>query len=71
MLQGPFEELTLDFITSLLLAKLSSTINNTTYDAILIVIDRFSKRAKYIPLKKDWSAKQFADAMIRHIFHSE
>ena len=40
-----FEELTLDFIIGLLLAKL----DNIVYNAILVIVDRYLKASIYIP----------------------
>ena len=68
ILDAPFEEITLDFIRGLPPCKLTSGIDVTVYDSILVVVDRYTKRARYVAARKDWTALQFADAMHRHIF---
>ena len=52
-----FEELSIDFITGLLLSKLHANVYNT----ILVIVDRYSKISLYIPAIKTWTAKNFAD----------
>ncbi|HEX3639688.1 MAG TPA: DDE-type integrase/transposase/recombinase, partial [Ktedonobacteraceae bacterium] len=60
---APFEELTMDFITGLPPAKISGCV----YDAILVVVDRYSKMVKYIPSRKDWTAKDLSEAFFKLI----
>lgn len=60
-----FEEVSLDFITGLPPAKDAPT--GCVYDAILVIVDRFSKMALYIPALKSWDAKQFAEAYFKHV----
>jgi hypothetical protein len=59
-----FEEVTLDFITDLPPARNRS---GCVFDAILVIVDRFSKMALYVPAQKTWDAKQFADAYFDNI----
>ena len=59
----PFEELTMDSITGLPPAKR----DNSVYDAILVIADRYSKMSRYLPARKDWSAVDLADEFIRLI----
>ena len=60
---SPFEELTMDFITGLPPAKRDGCV----YDAILVVVDRYTKMSRYIPARKDWTAKDLAEQFYRHI----
>jgi hypothetical protein len=54
--EGPWKEVSLDFITQLP----SSYIGTKEYDAILVVVDRYTKMAKFIPMATDISAPEFA-----------
>ena len=36
-------------------------------DAILVIVDRFSKMLLYIPVEKSWKAKDLADAFIKRV----
>jgi hypothetical protein len=54
--KGPWKEVSLDFITQLP----SSYIGTKEYDAILVVVDRYTKIAKFIPTTTDISAPEFA-----------
>ena len=51
ILTKPFIELIIDFIIGFLLAKKRNS--KDVYNAILVIVDRFTKRAKYIPIRKD------------------
>lgn len=59
----PFDELTMDFITGLPPAMR----DNCVYDAILVIVDRYSKMARYIPARKDWTAKDLSEMFFRTI----
>ncbi len=54
--KGPWQEVSLDFITQLP----RSYIGTKEYDAILVVVDRYTKMAKFIPTTTDISAPEFA-----------
>jgi transposase InsO family protein len=54
--KGLWKEVSLDFITQLP----SSYIGTKEYDAILVVVDRYTKIAKFIPTTTDISAPEFA-----------
>ena len=58
-----WEVLTLDFITGLP----ESHAYGGVYNAILVVVCKFSKMAHYIPARKDWTAGQLAEAFVREI----
>ena len=53
----------MDFITSLL----PSLDEGIAFDSILIVVDRFTKFAKYIPMNKTIITKQLALVFEKHI----
>jgi hypothetical protein len=52
----PWQEVSLDFITQLP----TSHIGTTEYNAILVVVDRYTKMAKFIPTTTDLAAPEFA-----------
>jgi hypothetical protein len=56
----PWSHISLDFITGL-----PPSHGNTT---ILVIIDRFSKAARFVPLTKLPSAKETAELVINHVF---
>uniref|UniRef100_A0A4W5R6M5 Gypsy retrotransposon integrase-like protein 1 n=1 Tax=Hucho hucho TaxID=62062 RepID=A0A4W5R6M5_9TELE len=56
----PWSHISLDFITGL-----PPSLGNTT---ILVIIDRFSKAARFVPLTKLPSAKETAELVINHVF---
>lgn len=64
----PWTDISMDFVTGLPTSKDPTT--NVAYDAILVVVDRFTKYAEYIPFRKDYNAVQLAnvihDRIIRH-----
>jgi hypothetical protein len=59
-----FEEVSLDFVTGLPPAKDNS---GCAFDAVLVIVDRFSKMAIYIPALKTWDAKQFAESYFEQV----
>ena len=56
----PWQSLSMYFITDLPLLE--------GLDAVLIVIDRLTKMAHFIPCTKDMHAKQFQERLLRVIF---
>jgi Integrase zinc binding domain/Chromo (CHRromatin Organisation MOdifier) domain len=54
--EGPWQEVSLDFITQLP----SSYIGTKEYDAILVVVDRYTKMARFIPTITNIAAPEFA-----------
>jgi hypothetical protein len=61
--EGPWQELSMDFITDLPPSRHRGGIA----DAILVIVDRFSKMALYIPAEKSWKAEDLADAFIERV----
>lgn len=62
---GPWSSIAMDFITGL---PPSTDDNGVAYDAILVVIDRYTKLVRYLPCKKTLSAQQLATLLIKEIF---
>ncbi len=56
------EEITLDFITGLPPSKHRKEV----FDSILVIVDRLSKLALYIPANKDWKARDFSESFERN-----
>ena len=59
----PWQEITMDFITCLPPSKRYGQI----YDSILVIVDRYTKMARYIPCTKTINASGLADLFISHI----
>jgi hypothetical protein len=53
----------MDYIIDLL----PSRNNKAVYDAILIIVNRFSKMSLYIPAEKTWRAEDLADSFIEKV----
>ena len=62
--EGPWEDISMDFIVGLP----PSLHMRTACDAILVVVDRFSKMVRYIPCRGDITAEGLASALIENIF---
>jgi len=58
-----FEELTMDFITGLP----PSSDGHCAYDAILVIVDRYSKMARYVPALKTWTALDVAEMFFKEV----
>lgn len=61
ILDGPWEQISMDFITGF-------PTTSSGYDMIWTIIDRFSKQAYFIPCKKTLTDVQAAHMFIKHIF---
>jgi hypothetical protein len=62
--EGPRRHWTMDFITDLP----PSRYRGLVYDAILVMVDRFTKYSRYIPARKDWDAEFLGDVLFDEIF---
>ncbi|MGL5827975.1 MAG: DDE-type integrase/transposase/recombinase, partial [Angustibacter sp.] len=61
---GPYTDITMDFITDLP----PSTKGGKVYDSILVVVDRYTKMARYIPVRKTLDAPGLAQVIVsKHI----
>jgi len=61
---GKWKEVTMDFVTDL---PPSRDGEGRVFDSLLVVVDRYTKMAKYIPVLKTITAEQLADVFIRNI----
>ena len=64
LLIGSRQNWTMDFIIGLPPSKLMDIV----FDTILMVVDRYTKFARYIPSRKDWKAKTLRDALVREMW---
>ena len=62
--ERPWQEISMDFITDLPPSRRGSDV----YDAILVVIDRFTKYARYVPCRKTMTAEQLATVLVDDVF---
>lgn len=62
--ESPWSEITMDFMSGIP----PSMRRGRAYNAILVVIDRYTKMALYIPVTKDITAPELADLMIDEVF---
>ncbi len=53
----------MDFITELPPSKISRVV----YDAILVIMDRLTKMAHYVPARADWDGSDLAQGWIREV----
>ena len=60
---GPWKSISLDFITDLPLSK--------SFDAILTIVDRFTKMAHFLPCTKTINSKEIADIVMKEVFRQE
>ncbi|USP79372.1 retrotransposon nucleocapsid protein [Curvularia clavata] len=58
-----WEEVTMDFITELPPSKLQGVV----YDAILVIVDRLTKMAHYVPARSNWDGVDLAQAWLREV----
>lgn len=59
---GRWTHITMDFVTGI------PSTRGYRYDAILVVVDRFSKRARFIPTYKSFTSKDTAMLYLQYIF---
>jgi hypothetical protein len=62
-LERPWQQVTMDFITGLPPVRR----NGVVYDAIVVVVDRFTKMARYIPTTTTLKAAELADIFVNEI----
>ena len=60
---APWHDLSLDFVTDLP----ASGFAGHWYDSILVIVDRFTKMAHYVPCRKDIQAEGLADIFLREV----
>ena len=64
--QGPWDSISMDFITKLPLSH--EPLTETLYDSILVIVDRFTKYAIFLPYKEASGAQELAYTMLREVF---
>jgi transposase InsO family protein len=62
----PWTDISMDFVTGLPESKDPTT--GLKYDAILVVVDRFTKAAEYIPFRKNYTAEQLGHVLKDRVF---
>ena len=63
---GPFKSITMDFIVDL--PPSMGPGDNKAYDAILVILDRYTKVVKYIACRKTIDALELARLFVKHWF---
>ena len=63
MPERPWQEVSLDFITQLP----SSYVGTTEHDAILVVVDRYTKMARFVPTSTNLVAPEFIALFYKNI----
>jgi hypothetical protein len=61
----PWTDIAMDFITDLPASKRRH--GSTVYDSILVIVDRFTKAAHYIPVRKTIDAPELAEVFIEAV----
>ena len=61
---GPWQDITMDFITDLPPSKK----RGKTYNCILVIVDRYTKMAHYVPSRKNLDAGELADVFVSKYF---
>ena len=57
-----------NWIMNFIINLFSNKFNDSVYDFILIIVDRYIKYARYISLRKSWNAEKLTDVMFNKIF---
>ena len=58
-----WQEIILDFITGLPLSRFKGKV----YDSILVIVDRYTKMARYIATTKEITAPELAELFVLHV----
>jgi hypothetical protein len=61
----PWQSISWDLITKLPLSK--EPVTHTKYDSILVVVDRLTKYAKFIPFKEAHTAEELAEVFLKYV----
>ncbi|TID16590.1 hypothetical protein E6O75_ATG11708 [Venturia nashicola] len=62
--EGPWQELTMDFMSGVPASKVAGR----AYDALLVLLDRYTKMALYIPVTKKLTAADLAEILVDRVF---
>jgi transposase InsO family protein len=61
--KGPWQQITIDFMSGIPPSKW----NGKVYDALLVIVDRYTKMALYIPVTKKLTAAELADLLLDRV----
>ncbi len=64
-----FAELIIDFIIGFPSAK--KQYSKDVFNVVLVIVDRLIKQAKYIPIRKDYTAIKLTNAIYNNIIYSK
>ena len=64
LFMGLRQDWTMDFITGLPLSKLMGIV----FDAISVIVNKYTKFARYIPSCKDWKAKMLGNTLVKEVW---
>ena len=59
----PWQDWMLNFITNLL----PSVYQRQVFDVVLVVVDEYTKFARYIPACKDWKAEDMVNVLVKEV----
>ena len=63
---GPYTDIFMDFITDLPPSKRRD--GGKVYDSILVIMDRYTKMARYLPTRKDIKVEELSDVIMnKHV----
>src|SRR6266699_2857044 len=68
MFEQAWGSVIIDFIVKL--PKFKDSVSNISYNSILVIIERFIKYGKFIPINKSYSIEDFADIIIRKVINN-
>ena len=63
----PWEGVTMDFVTDLPPSSAESDAQSEAYTCILVIVDRFTKMAIYLPCRKDIDSPELARLFFEHV----
>ena len=66
--EGPWQDISMDFIVALPESADPSDSGGTTYDSIWVIVDRFTKWAYFLPYREEWDAEVLARRFVKEIF---
>ncbi len=68
MFKQTWSSVIIDFIVKL--PKSKDPVNNTSYNSILIIVKRFTKYSKLIPINEFYSIEDLTDTVIREVINN-
>lgn len=64
-----WEQISLRFVIDFTVSVASSNISREAYDASLAIVDRFSKIAHFVPVRKPITGSELATIFVREVIH--